>query len=362
MVPDSPNFTLSLVTAAVQAAWSDMGTNGLGWLIAVSSPIFAVLWRLRSVSKGHRWTTFISAWKSEIWETLAIFLSITLLIVSCEFCWNQPHQIWKQAAASKLPIFQATVPLAPLDPDPPLVVHAQSSAIEPRTPVDNSAHSESQGFAVAIEVKLMVMGPEKDTAGTGSWGVSRNGANCYLRSADVAMLLRIKSLEPIKTMITAYNIYGAGGEYSRIKMTENTPVEILYKGTIRKDFIGRVAIPVPAPSGNLGGGFVDFNFANSDFSAAAPILENVLDQELADHYLEPGETVRGWAFFEYPSIMMPTDLKLKISDDLGHTFTFPIPDEPGNPSGDALRREMTFTGPPMDLSSCIRLPHAQHSK
>jgi hypothetical protein len=362
MLPDAPNFVLSLLIAAVQAAWADMGTNGFGWFIALLSPTLAILSRLRTVPVGERLRTFVSAWKSEVRDAVVISILFFVIISTYEFCWSIPRRIWNQADTLKPPIYQTTATLVPSYADQPQAAPPLAGAIEPKIPVDSSTHSESPGFAVAIETKLMVMSVEKETAGTGIWGVSRNGANCYLRSADVAMFVRIKSLEPIKTMITAYNVYGAGGEYRRIRMIENTPVEILYKGTIRKDFVGGLAIPMPAPTGNLGGGMVDFNFAESDFSVAAPIRVNVLDQELADHYLEPGDTVRGWAFFEYPSIAMPTNLQLKISDDLGHTFTFPIPDVAGNPTGDALQRYLIVTGPTMDLSSCTRLPHTQLSQ
>jgi len=174
----------------------------------------------------------------------------------------------------------------------------------------------------------------------------------------VVVLIRIKSLEPIKTMITAYNVYGIGGELSRIKMTNSTPVWILGRGLIPANFTGTLILPIPTGSGNANAGFVTNKFADTDFSVAAVMHENILDKEVADHYLEPGDMVRGWAFFKYPVFAsLPVKLILKISDDLGHTFSFEIPDEPGNPSGDALRREFVLTGPPMNLSPCIGQPH-----
>jgi len=231
-------------------------------------------------------------------------------------------------------------------------------ATKKKSPAKPAGKSESPAFAVAVEVKLMVPGPSKDTAGTGFWGLSTSGRNCYLRSADVVMLIRIKSLEPIKTMITAYNVYGIGGELSRIKMTNSTPVWILGRGLIPANFTGTLILPIPTGSGNANAGFVTNKFADTDFSVAAVMHENVLDKEIAHHYLEPGDTVRGWAFFEYPVLAsLPVKLILKISDDLGHTFSFEIPDEPGNPSGDALRKEFVLSGPPMNLSPCIRQPH-----
>jgi hypothetical protein len=212
-------------------------------------------------------------------------------------------------------------------------------------------------FAVAVEVKLLVPGPAKDEAGTGFWSLSTFGPNCYLRSADVALFIRIKNLEQVKTIITAYSVSAYGGELNKIRMTDNQPVQMLEHGVIPRDFQGTRRIPIPVGSGNLNGGFVKVPFTGTDFSVAAHVSSDVLDQELADHYLQPGDTVRGWAFFEYPgSATIPAKLSIKISDDLGHTFSYDIPDEPG-PSGDILTREVTASGPTMNLSSCIRLPH-----
>jgi hypothetical protein len=229
---------------------------------------------------------------------------------------------------------------------------------KPETQSKPVKESESPTFAVAVEVKLLVPGPSSNAAGTGFWGVSALGANCFLRSADVVMLIRIKNLQSLKTMITAYNVYSDGRELSRIKMNTNKPMEILTRGAIPPNFNGTLSIPIPAPSGNVGGGFIQVKYAETDFSVAAHVVGDILDTEIADHYLGQGDTIRGWAFFEYPpGVFAPIKLTLKITDDLGHTFSYEIPDEAGNPSGDALRREIVVTGPTVNLSSCIRLSH-----
>ena len=102
---------------------------------------------------------------------------------------------------------------------------------------------------------MMVPSPSKDVAGTGLWALSRVGANCYLRSVDTAMLVRIKNLRPTKVMVTAYNIYGLGGELHRIRMDMNDPFLVLQEGVIPRHFQGNVVFPMPVPSGNGGGGF-----------------------------------------------------------------------------------------------------------
>jgi len=216
---------------------------------------------------------------------------------------------------------------------------------------------EVPSFAVAIETKMMVPSPSKDIAGTGLWTLSRVGSNCYLRSVDTAIFIRIKNIQPTKVMITAYNLYGIGGELYRIRMDMNDPFMILRAGVIPRNSQGGGSFQMPAPSGNAGGGFFAIPFKDSDFSAAAIVQAQLLDRQLGEHYIEPGATVRGWAFFEYnPGTFLPVNLTMKISDDLGHDLSYRIPDEPGNPSGDTLQRLLNF-GPTVDLSSCIRLPH-----
>jgi hypothetical protein len=159
--------------------------------------------------------------------------------------------------------------------------------------LDANHHSEQAAFSVAVEVKLLVPGPMKDIAGTGFWGVSKVGPNCFLRSADVVMLIRIKNLQQMKTMITAYNVYAFGGELDRINMLANQPINIMPHGVIPPNLQGKRTFPVPVGRGNVNGGLFEVKFADTDFSVAAPIVDEILDREIANHYLEPGDTIRG---------------------------------------------------------------------
>jgi hypothetical protein len=357
---------------ALDALFQAFGHGAFGLFIALLLTVLVasnVISKIVAFSLGAAWVIAL-IWLARLrpvkdlsiisrWGVVLVGATIFALALILLGSWTL-HQVSLQKSAEK-----ATKP-----PEPQLIrANSDSGAAMNRaSDAGNGTNANSakpkkerlpEAFAVAIESKLLVPGPSKDEAGTGFWGVSRFGPNCFVRSADVVMLLRIKSLEPVKTMITAYNVYGIGGEFKRIKMTTNTPVQILGHGVIPANFSGRVSIPIPAPSGNLGGGIVAFKFSDTDFSIAAPMADDILDKEIADSYLSPGDTVRGWAFFEYPSVgSIPARLTLTIADDLGHTFSYVIPDARGNPSGDALRRELTITGPTMNLSSCIRLPHS----
>lgn len=247
----------------------------------------------------------------------------------------------------------------PQDSDGLKKLSSLSSKIAQETSSAQKAMPEplKQAFAVAVETKMMVPSPSKDIAGTGLWALNRIGTNCYLRSVDTAMFIRIKNLQSEKIMITAYNVYAMGGELPRIRMDMNEPFMVLKAGVIPRHFQGVIPFQMPAPSGNAGGGFFEVPFKDSDFSGAAAVQAQLLDRQLGEHYIEPSATVRGWAFFEYNrGTFLPVGLTIKISDDLGHDFSYKIPDQPGNPSGDTLQRLLNL-GPTVDLSSCTRLPH-----
>jgi len=225
------------------------------------------------------------------------------------------------------------------------------------TTLSTETMSAEEAFAVAVETKIMVPTPSKDVAGTGYWALNWSGANCFLRSADVVMFIRIKNLQKVKTMITAYNVYGLGGELNRIKTNLNKPFYILKRGQIPPNLQRSPSFQMPAPSGNAGGRLSQIQFEDTDFSVAAPVQADLLDNQIGEHYIQPADTVRGWAFFEYPRPgAFPVRLTVKINDDLGHAFSYRIPDEPGNPSGDTLQRLLSY-GPAVNLSSCVRLPH-----
>src|SRR5271163_3609623 len=96
-----------------------------------------------------------------------------------------------------------------------------------------------QAFAVAVETKLFVPGPYKDSAGTGFWTLNGVGRNCYLSSADAAIFFRIRNLQSTKTMITAYNVYAIGGELTRLKLNISRPYLIMSAGALE---------PHPQPS------------------------------------------------------------------------------------------------------------------
>jgi len=127
----------------------------------------------------------------------------------------------------------------------------------------------------------LVPGPSKDVLVL-VLGLSMAGKNCYLRSADVVMLIRIKSLEPVKTMITATTSM----ESEENEPDQNdcqTPVQIMKHGTISPDFAGTMRLQVPTEAGTLTQDWLASNL-REDFSVEFRCKETS-GQGNADHYL-----------------------------------------------------------------------------
>jgi hypothetical protein len=207
-----------------------------------------------------------------------------------------------------------------------------------------------------MEYQILVPSPERDSFGTGIWAMNGRKGQCNLTSIDDVMFIRIKNLQLVKVMITAYNIYSFGGELIRLKANMLQPFVILGRGKLLKSDRPRLPIQFSVPSGNLGGSLVQFPHNDVDLSSSAPLINNLLDYQVGEHYLQPGDTIRGWVFFKYPNTAtIPGGLKIKISDDLNHTYDIDMPIEYGNDAGDTLARLMML-GPTVDLSSCVILP------
>jgi len=229
-------------------------------------------------------------------------------------------------------------------------------ATKKKFPAKSIGETDPPAFAVAIETSIFVPGPSKDIAGTGFWAWNFLGnSGCTLSSVDAALFIRIKNLQQKRVMITAYNVHTIGGELIRLKMNISKPFLILGHGSLKASTQQSASIQIPVPAGNLGV-MVQFPLKDADPSVAAPIQADFLDNLVGEHYINPGDTVRGWAFFQYPNpATVPAGGFLQISDDIGHTFRYEIPNENGNPMGDTLRRTLAH-GPTVDLSSCVMHP------
>jgi hypothetical protein len=100
---DAVKFAFSLVLEAGQAAFSDLGTTGLGWIVGLGTPFLVVLMKMRSSAPGNRVSFVGSQWKTGLRDIAIVVVGIWLVIALWEGAWNIPRRIWKQTDAVQLP-------------------------------------------------------------------------------------------------------------------------------------------------------------------------------------------------------------------------------------------------------------------
>lgn len=115
-----------IAKVAAEAAWSDMGTNGLGWLLLFVIPCGVAVRRAWRAPKGQRLDAIRSHWKSELRDVFLITFMAGAAIFAWELVWNQPRQIWTQAKSVRVPVVSSTIP-SPTDPSPPHSVGVEIS-------------------------------------------------------------------------------------------------------------------------------------------------------------------------------------------------------------------------------------------
>ena len=219
-----------------------------------------------------------------------------------------------------------------------------------------AALSTPASYAVAVETAIAVPAPSRSTVGTGFWLENQIPNKCSLSSVDVALYVRIKNLKSTKAMVTAYNIFAIGGELLRLKADIQPIYLILGHGVLKPHRGVSAPVDIPVPSGNVGI-FLQVPLKDADLAVSNPLIGDFLDKEIGTHYIEPGDDVRGWAFFQYSNeATIPGSYLIKITDGSNQTYTYTLPPTMGNQSGDTLRR-LLAVGPSIDLSECVMQPH-----
>jgi hypothetical protein len=251
---------LSFESELIQRAWSasvaSMGTTGL----AIGGGLLYPLAGLGSEFRKRGWKLEVLTqhWKDRLRNGFLIALIWWSVLFS--------YQLSAVSRQIRLQAEETVVP-SPNRPMPPNFAYANTEkvAIIPSTPT----LAASTAFAVAIETKILTFGPT-DISHIGFWVLDRTPNNCFLFPADTVIFIRIKNLRKIKTMITAYNVYGVGGELVRLRTDINRPFLILTRGVLKPSTQGSIPFSFPVPVGNLGS-LVKFPLKDADPSVAAPI-------------------------------------------------------------------------------------------
>ena len=200
--------------------------------------------------------------------------------------------------------------------------------------------AEQPAFSVDIENRIFVSpGPN----GTGFWFGSFLPTGCALEPIQAAIFLRIVNLQDHKEMITAYSAKLGNVPLLRVQVPRGRIFLIYGKGQLPSGGTLRpgASLDIGSPEGL--GSPLSFPIKDVDPSVAMPLTGDFLDNKLGENsYLQPYEPVRGWTFFRYPknTFTTPAHLTMSITDALQRTFSYPLPDHPGDPGGDTLSRKL----------------------
>jgi hypothetical protein len=106
-------FALEIARRAFSAAYSDMGTNGLGWFVAIVSPVFIAIRRGLFAPRGSKLSTILNRWRTELRDAVLLGIGFLMVIAAWEAFWKIPHQINRLAATEKLPLQTWPIPSPP---------------------------------------------------------------------------------------------------------------------------------------------------------------------------------------------------------------------------------------------------------
>jgi hypothetical protein len=328
--------------------WGALGL--LGGAIIVLIPLLALKWIFAAT-----WTLLTIAIIKErffhsracFWKITGTFLVSSLMGVGFVAAWlyipkpKEPPTLEETATLTAKKIIE-------LMPPQPTLRENAAAPIPKKKEIPLKAED---AFAVAVETRIFV--PPGGRFGTSYWAGSLAPGGCALKSVQAALFFRITNLQKERTRITAYTVEAMGVPLTRLKMNLYRPFVILGKGHLRpSNQSSSAAIQMPVPQGGIGS-MVTFKLDDAYPAEARPIEAEFLDPQIAGHYLEHKQMVRGWSYFQYPTqgAIFAAQLTLKISDETGRSFSYSIPDTGSDQNADAMSRMLSF-GPTVDLSAC----------
>jgi hypothetical protein len=207
-------------------------------------------------------------------------------------------------------------------------------------------------FSVVVEYR-MISTPGN---GTGYWALSTGPKGCTVTHSNLVLFLRITNLQNHRAMISGYKVFSGDEEMIRLHAEREQILWMFPKNW--RDSLGRSQLPggrtIHFDYGTRGGqaSLLTYSIREAHASQALPIHEaNFLDRLLVNTALDPNIPVRGWAFFQVPSDGAILDTALMLTDETGHSYTYPIKDIESDPNADILPRDMT-TSPSIDVTSC----------
>lgn len=328
--------------------WGALGL--LGGAIIVLIPllalkwIFAATWTLLTIAIIKERFFHRRAW---FWKITGTFLISSLMGIGFVAAWRyipkpkEPPTLEETATLTARKIIE-------LMPPQPARREYTAAPILKKKEIPLKAED---AFAVAVETRIFTGAGDYVTP---FWAGTLAPTGCILKPVKAAFFIRITNLQKERTLITGYTVESMGVPLTRLKMNILKPLTIMGRGVLKPSNEPSLKVQFPVPNGGIGS-WVRFKPEDAYLAEARLVESEFLDQQIADHYLEHKQTMRGWAFFQYPkqAEMVPAQLKVKINDETGHTYSYSMPDSGSDQNADAMSRTLSF-GPTIDLSACSK--------
>lgn len=153
-------FAWDVVVEAAKAAFSDLGTNALDWVIGLGTPVLLTLMKARQAPKNRRWNYVRRNWRSEIRQLLVVSIVVWSAVFVYEAKWHIPRRILQEAENAPSPaLLPSQIPVPPVAPPPATSVQKtfKTSQKRPGPPlrVDSvKVGGDAPGNAVEIVANL----------------------------------------------------------------------------------------------------------------------------------------------------------------------------------------------------------------
>lgn len=165
------------------------------------------------------------------------------------------------------------------------------------------AKSDDASEPFAVEVETTFVQEHKTLDGARFYLAYRSGYGDTVSPVDVTMFLKVVNLQQTRVMVQSFSVeMNLGGRWTRL-------VRLIPRG-----------------------GEIYFATEGLHKARRIDVRPNGFDYLIQDRYIEPRETVRGWAFFEIPEnfkapLGTGVQYRVKIRDTAGREFVYTSPKE-----------------------------------
>lgn len=216
------------------------------------------------------------------------------------------------------------------------------------------ARTKGEPFFATVELRMASFGhdPSGKETGTGFWFWHPSAPGCVISPTHAVLFIRLENLRSTPVTITHFSVevnQGARWEkLIRLPLEEGRPLFIGKNGFAKGN---RLPLHFPEATGQFY--LLNTPLKEGDFARAAALTMDTLDSQIRTT-IPPNKPIRGWAFFRYADTKhpaIPIDVRINITDELGKTYSYPVPSKNGNPNEDTQLRLIQVVDV-TDVSAC----------